>query len=66
MAPAASPSRSAWSLVATPDPRIEPRWLVFVGLTLAAAGSYAMTRYNLDIDTFWIIVPGIVKVSAWA
>ena len=36
-------------------------WLVLVGLTLAAAGSYAMTWYNLDIDTAWIIVPGIVQ-----
>ena len=41
--------------------RIEPRLLVLAGLTLAAAGSYAMTWYNLDIDLYWIILPGIVQ-----
>ena len=29
--------------------------------TLAAVGSYAMTWYNLDVDTAWIIRPGIVQ-----
>jgi DHA2 family multidrug resistance protein len=47
--------------VATTINRIEPRWLVFVGLSLATAGSYVMTRYNLDVDRFWIIAPGIVQ-----
>jgi DHA2 family multidrug resistance protein len=41
--------------------RIEPRVLVLAGLTLSAAGSYAMTWYNLDIDLKWIILPGIVQ-----
>ena len=47
--------------VATTINRIEPRWLVFIGLSLATAGSYVMTRYNLDVDRFWIIAPGIVQ-----
>jgi DHA2 family multidrug resistance protein len=41
--------------------RVEPRWLVLTGLSLAAGGSYAMTWYNLDVDKFWIIAPGIVQ-----
>jgi DHA2 family multidrug resistance protein len=41
--------------------RVEPRWLVLTGLSLAACGSYAMTWYNLDVDEFWIIAPGIVQ-----
>jgi DHA2 family multidrug resistance protein len=41
--------------------RFEPRLLVLVGLSLAAAGSYAMTWYNLDVDLKWIILPGIVQ-----
>ncbi len=48
-------------LVATLITRIESRWLVLFGLSFAAAGSYAMTWYNLDIDTGWIIEPGIVQ-----
>jgi DHA2 family multidrug resistance protein len=41
--------------------RFEPRWLVLIGLTLASIGTYATTWYNLDVDMFWIIAPGIVQ-----
>lgn len=41
--------------------RFEPRLLVLAGLSLSAAGSYAMTWYNLDVDLRWIILPGIVQ-----
>jgi DHA2 family multidrug resistance protein len=47
--------------VATTINRFEPRWLVLIGLTLSAAGSYATTWYNLDVDKFWIIAPGVVQ-----
>jgi len=47
--------------VATTINRFEPRWLVLIGLTLAASGTYATTWYNLDVDVFWIIAPGIVQ-----
>ncbi len=47
--------------VATTINRFEPRWLVLIGLTLASAGTYATTWYNLDVDVFWIIAPGIVQ-----
>jgi DHA2 family multidrug resistance protein len=48
-------------VVATLIQRIDARWLVFVGLTLSAAGTYVTTLYNLNVDTFWIIAPGIVQ-----
>ena len=47
--------------VATTINRFEPRWLVLIGLSLAAAGSYATTWYTLDVDMFWIIAPGVVQ-----
>ncbi|HVZ04549.1 DHA2 family efflux MFS transporter permease subunit [Hyphomicrobium sp.] len=47
--------------VATTIERFEPRWLVLIGLSLAAAGTYATTWYNLDVDKFWIIAPGVVQ-----
>ena len=47
--------------VATTINRFEPRWLVLIGLTLATIGTYATTWYNLDVDIFWIIAPGIVQ-----
>jgi MFS transporter, DHA2 family, multidrug resistance protein len=61
MAPRGIAVAVGMSLVATLITRIEPRWLVLVGLTLATAGSYAMTRYNLDIGFAWIVGPGIVQ-----
>ncbi len=61
MAPRGIAVAVGMTLVATLITRVQPRWLVLIGLTLAAAGSYAMTWYNLDIDTAWIIVPGIVQ-----
>ncbi len=61
MAPRGIAVAVGMSLVATLITRIEPRWLVLTGLTLAAAGSYAMTWYDLDIDLAWIIGPGIVQ-----
>jgi DHA2 family multidrug resistance protein len=61
MAPRGIAVAVGMTLVATLITRVQPRWLVLIGLTLAAAGSYAMTWYNLDIDTAWIIGPGIVQ-----
>jgi len=61
MAPRGIAVAVGMSLVASLITRIEPRWLVLTGLCLAAAGSYAMTWYNLDIDVAWIIGPGIVQ-----
>jgi DHA2 family multidrug resistance protein len=48
-------------VVATLIQHIDSRWLVFVGLTLSAAGTYVTTTYNLDVDRFWIIAPSIVQ-----
>jgi len=41
--------------------RTDPRILVAAGMLLSAGGSYAMTRYSLDIDKFWIIWPAMVQ-----
>ncbi len=48
-------------VVATLIQHIDSRWLVFVGLTLSAAGTYVTTTYNLEVDQFWIIAPSIVQ-----
>ena len=61
MAPRGIAVAVGMSLVATLITRIEPRWLVLTGLTLATAGSYAMTWYDLDVGLAWIIGPGIVQ-----
>lgn len=61
MAPRGIAVAVGMTLVATLITRVEARWLVFVGLSLATAGSCAMTWYNLDVDLRWIILPGIVQ-----
>jgi DHA2 family multidrug resistance protein len=61
MAPRGIAVAVGMTLVAVLITRVEPRWLVLSGLCLAAAGSYAMTWYNLDIDVPWIIIPGIIQ-----
>ena len=61
MAPRGIAVAVGMALVAALINRVEPRWLVLAGLSLAAGGSYAMTWYNLDVDKFWIIAPGIVQ-----
>lgn len=61
MAPRGIAVTVGMALVAVLINRVEPRWLVFIGLSLAAAGSYAMTWYNLNVDLYWIILPAIVQ-----
>ncbi len=41
--------------------RIDARILVGVGMVLSAAGSWAMTLYSLDVDTFWVIWPAFLQ-----
>jgi DHA2 family multidrug resistance protein len=61
MAPRGIAVAVGMTLVATLITRVQPRWLVLTGLILAATGSYVMTWYSLDIDTAWIIAPGIIQ-----
>ena len=37
--------------------KVDARVLVGTGMLLSAAGSWAMTRYSLDVTIFWIIWP---------
>jgi DHA2 family multidrug resistance protein len=41
--------------------RVDPRILVGSGMAVSAAGSYAMTRYSLDVNIFWIVWPALVQ-----
>lgn len=35
--------------------------LIFIGILLAALGTLATTRYNLDVDAWWIIWPILIQ-----
>jgi DHA2 family multidrug resistance protein len=41
--------------------RIQPRVLIGFGAVTSIISAYAMTYYNLDIDTFWIIWPQLLQ-----
>src|SRR3954469_5060381 len=41
--------------------KVDARLLVGTGMLLSAAGSWAMTRYSLDITPFWIIWPAALQ-----
>jgi DHA2 family multidrug resistance protein len=41
--------------------KVDARLLVGTGMLLSAAGSWAMTRYSLEITSFWIIWPAALQ-----
>jgi DHA2 family multidrug resistance protein len=41
--------------------RVDTRYLIATGMVLSAIGSFAMTRYSLDINAFWIVWPALFQ-----
>ena len=41
--------------------RIDARLLIVIGLSLNAIGTYLMTKYSMDIDIYWILLPSIIQ-----
>ena len=41
--------------------RIDTRYLIGTGMVLSAIGSFAMTHYSLDVNTFWIVWPALFQ-----
>jgi len=41
--------------------KVDARLLVGTGMVVSALGSYSMTKYSLDISTFWIIWPALLQ-----
>ncbi|MHB8455538.1 MAG: DHA2 family efflux MFS transporter permease subunit [Acidiferrobacterales bacterium] len=61
MAPRGIASMISMMLVGRLISRVEPRALIAFGIVLSAIGSYAMTMYNLDIDSWWLVWPVVVQ-----
>ncbi|MCC6194626.1 MAG: multidrug efflux MFS transporter [Burkholderiales bacterium] len=57
MAPRGLATAVAMIVVGRLVDRVDTRYLVGAGALLCTIGSFAMTRYSLDIDVFWIIWP---------
>ncbi len=61
MAPRGVTSMISMFLVGRVINRTGPRSLIFVGIALAALGTFAMTRYSLNIDVWWAVWPILLQ-----
>lgn len=41
--------------------KIDPRILIFIGISVGAYGTYIGTNYNLSVNTMWVILPLIIQ-----
>jgi DHA2 family multidrug resistance protein len=61
MAPRGIATAIAMLVVGRLVSKVDPRLLIGTGMLVSAAGSYAMTRYSLDIGVFTIIWPAFLQ-----
>lgn len=61
MAPRGIASGFSMVLVGQLIQRVDPRYLVAFGLVISAFGAYFMSHYNLFIDPWWAIWPGLLQ-----
>lgn len=61
MAPRALGSALSMAIVARLSGKVDQRWLVGTGMSLAAFGTWMMSWYNLSISPGWVVWPGIVQ-----
>lgn len=61
MAPRALGAAASMAIVSRLTARVDHRWLVGIGMLLAASGTGIMAGYNLHISPAWVIWPGVVQ-----
>ncbi|EDP57217.1 DHA2 family efflux MFS transporter permease subunit [Vibrio sp. AND4] len=61
MAPRGLASASMLIFVIVINPQFDPRLKIVFGLTCIGIGSYLMTLYSMEIDTFWIVMPSMIQ-----
>ncbi|BBM66140.1 MFS transporter [Vibrio alfacsensis] len=61
MAPRGLASAAMLILVIVINPQFDPRLKIVFGLSCIGIGSYLMTLYSMEIDTFWIIMPSMIQ-----
>ena len=61
MAPRGVATAIAMLIVGRLVGKVDARLLVGTGMVVSALGSYSMTKYSLDISTFWIIWPALLQ-----
>jgi len=61
MAPRGIATAVAMIIVGRLVNRVDARYLVGTGMVVSAVGSFAMTKYSLDINAFWIVWPALFQ-----
>jgi len=61
MAPRGIATAVAMIIVGRLVSRLDPRYLISSGMALSAVGSFAMTRYSLEVNAFWIVWPALFQ-----
>ncbi|GEM77296.1 MDR family MFS transporter [Vibrio sagamiensis] len=61
MAPRGIASALMLILVIKLNPQFDPRLKIVFGLSCIGIGSYLMTLYSLEIDSFWIVMPSMIQ-----
>ncbi len=61
MAPRGLTSAIVLLMMARYMDRIDARLLIVIGLSLNVLGTYFMTQYSLQINTYWILLPSIIQ-----
>jgi DHA2 family multidrug resistance protein len=61
MAPRGIATAVAMIIVGRLVNRIDARYLIGTGMVLSAVGSFAMTRYSLEVNAFWIVWPALFQ-----
>lgn len=41
--------------------KIDPRLLIFIGLILTCSGTWFMTKYSMNINLYWIVMPSLIQ-----
>ena len=41
--------------------KIDPRLLIFIGMSLTCIGTWYMTKYSMNINLYWIIMPSLIQ-----
>ena len=61
LAPRGIASMFSMMLVGRVIHRADPRLLIAIGVVIFTVGTHFTTRYNLEIDTFWIVFPLLIQ-----
>ncbi|WPL11916.1 MFS transporter [Thiorhodovibrio litoralis] len=61
MAPRGFGAAFGMMLIAQLTGRVDPRWIIATGMSIAGTATWMMSWYNLDVSPIWLILPGVMQ-----